>query len=64
MEATDNQITQPNLFTALRYRQIDLDFGPEHPASDDSEQVDDEGHIPYGDDDDLEKCPARSRGGD
>ena len=55
MEATDNQITQPNLFTALRYRQIDFDFGPEHPASDDSEQVDDEGHIPYGDDDDLEK---------
>ena len=50
MEATDNQITQPNLFTALRYRQMDLDFGAQQPASDDSAQVDDEGHIPYGDD--------------
>ena len=53
MEATDNQITRPNLFTALRYRQMDLNFGPEPPPLDDSVQVEDDGHIPYDGVDDL-----------
>ena len=56
MEATANETTHPSLFTALRYKQLDLDFGPE-PTADiaDSAQVDDDGHIPFDGDDDLEK---------
>ena len=56
MEATAIENTPPSLFTVLRYKQLHLDFGPE-PTTDvtDSAQVDDEGHIPYDGDDDLEK---------
>ena len=56
MESTANETIPTSLFTVLRYKQLDLDFGPE-PITDvaDSAQVDDDGHIPYDGDHDLEK---------